>query len=70
MDDFKPMNALVSGPVFRFAGWPNDQVPRRAAGVYTIWRHEEFIYVGYLCLSRRPGPAQARVRSPSKGITG
>ena len=25
---------------------PNDQVPRRAAGVYTIWRQDEFIYVG------------------------
>lgn len=40
------MTALVAGPVIRFAAWPNDQVPRRAAGVYTIWRHEEFIYVG------------------------
>ena len=40
------MNALVTGPAFRLADWPNDQVPRRAAGVYTIWRQEEFIYVG------------------------
>jgi hypothetical protein len=40
------MNALVTGPACRFADWPNDQVPRRAAGVYTIWRQEEFIYVG------------------------
>jgi hypothetical protein len=40
------MNALVTGPVFWFADWPNNQVPRRAAGVYTIWRQEEFIYVG------------------------
>src|SRR5215469_12447805 len=46
MDDLKSGNALVTGPVFRFADWPNDQVPRRAAGVYTIWRQEEFIYVG------------------------
>ena len=46
MHDAGPMNALVAGPVFHFAAWPNDQVPRRAAGVYTIWRHEEFIYVG------------------------
>jgi hypothetical protein len=46
MDDLKSRDALVTGPVFRFADWPNDQVPRRAAGVYTIWRQEEFIYVG------------------------
>jgi hypothetical protein len=37
---------LASGTVFRFADWPSDLVPRRAAGVYTVWREEEFIYVG------------------------
>jgi hypothetical protein len=26
------MSALVTGPFFRFADRPNDQVPRRAAG--------------------------------------
>lgn len=46
MTDAESMSALVTGPVFRFADWPNDQVPRRAAGVYTIWRQVEFIYVG------------------------
>src|SRR5690348_7801599 len=40
------MNELASGPQFSFADWPSDQVPRRAAGVYTIWRKDEFIYVG------------------------
>lgn len=40
------MDRLVTAPVFRFADWPNDQVPRRASSVYTVWRHEEFIYVG------------------------
>ena len=37
---------LASGTLFRFADWPSDLVPRRAAGVYTVWRDEEFIYVG------------------------
>lgn len=37
---------LASGTVFRFADWPSDLVPRRAAGVYTVWRSEEFVYVG------------------------
>ncbi len=39
---FQELNA----PLFRFADWPDDQVPRRAAGVYTVWRADEFIYVG------------------------
>lgn len=40
------VDELEAGPRFRFADWPNDQVPRRAAGVYTVWRGGEFIYVG------------------------
>ncbi len=36
----------MTGPACRFSDWPNAEVPRRAAGVYTIWRQEEFIYVG------------------------
>jgi hypothetical protein len=40
------VETLATGPLFRFADWPNDQVPRRAAGVYTVWREDEFIYVG------------------------
>jgi hypothetical protein len=40
------MEELVAGPPFTFADWPNDQVPRRAAGVYTVWRAEQFIYAG------------------------
>ncbi|MGO9961439.1 MAG: hypothetical protein ACLP50_36605 [Solirubrobacteraceae bacterium] len=40
------MNALQDGLVFTFADWPSGQVPRRAAGVYTVWRRDELIYVG------------------------
>jgi hypothetical protein len=40
------MDELAAGPLFRFADWPNDQVPRRAAGLYTVWRADEFIYPG------------------------
>jgi hypothetical protein len=42
----RPVTELETGPLFRFADWPNDQVPRRAAGVYTIWRSSQFVYVG------------------------
>lgn len=40
------VNALHDDQAFRFAGWPNDQVPRRAAGVYTVWRQDEFSISG------------------------
>jgi hypothetical protein len=40
------VDELASGPLFSFADWPDDLVPRRAAGVYTIWRADDFIYVG------------------------
>jgi len=36
---------LASGPLFTSADWPSDLVPRRA-GMDTIWRGDEFIYVG------------------------
>jgi hypothetical protein len=39
--------ALAEGALFAFANWPNAQVPRFAAGVYTIWHDDgRFVYVG------------------------
>lgn len=29
-----------------FADWPDGGVPRRSAGVYTVWRQEELLYAG------------------------
>ena len=40
------MNELAAGPLFRFADWPSKQVARRAAGVFTVWRGDDIIYVG------------------------
>jgi hypothetical protein len=40
------VNELQYGKLFKFSDWPTDEVPRRAAGVYTVWREDEFIYVG------------------------
>jgi hypothetical protein len=64
------MQELAAGPLFRFADWPNDQVPPRAAGVYTVWRADEFLYVG---MSGRSGQredfvADADQRSPARGL--
>ncbi len=32
--------------LYRFADWPNPDVPRASAGVYAIWRGDELIYCG------------------------
>ncbi len=37
---------LEKGRLYRFDDWPTGDLPRIAAGVYTIWRGTEFIYVG------------------------
>ena len=40
------MQALETGPLHRFGDWPNQQVPKRAAGVYTVWEGDRLLYVG------------------------
>jgi hypothetical protein len=57
------VEALQDGPSFRFADWPSTQVPRRAAGVYTVWRQDEFIYVG---MSGRGAQSEDFVASPDR----
>lgn len=42
--DLKPLGPEGQG--FRFADWPVDAVPLQSAGVYTVWRENEFLYVG------------------------
>lgn len=37
---------LWSGPSYKFCDWPNRDVPKVAAGVYTIWHGSRLIYVG------------------------
>jgi hypothetical protein len=40
------LRSLEEGPRLRFSDWPTQAVPKVAAGVYTIWDHDRFIYVG------------------------
>jgi hypothetical protein len=37
---------VETGPLHRFRDWPNDLVPKRAAGVYTVWESDRLLYVG------------------------
>jgi len=41
------LDRLAAAEVFRFADWPNEDVPRVTAGVYAIWDDDgTFLYVG------------------------
>jgi hypothetical protein len=40
------LTALASGPLYRFADWPNTAIPNWRAGVYTVWDGQTLIYVG------------------------
>lgn len=40
------VEALQDSAALKFADWPDARVPRRAAGVYTIWREEGLLYAG------------------------
>ena len=61
------VDELEAGPLFRFADWPNDQVPRRAAGVYTVWRAGDFIYVG---MSGRGAQREDFIADPAQRVPG
>jgi hypothetical protein len=38
---------LKTGALHHFSDWPNKDMPRAAAGVYSIWNQQnEFVYVG------------------------
>jgi hypothetical protein len=37
---------LQDATALKFADWPDPRVPRRAAGVYTIWRQGNLLYAG------------------------
>jgi hypothetical protein len=40
------LESLCTDPLDWFRDWPNPSVPLVAAGVYTIWDGETFIYAG------------------------
>ncbi len=45
MADGDAFRSLAIGPYHRFADWPVKDLPPEA-GIYTVWRSDEFIYVG------------------------
>jgi hypothetical protein len=59
----RSVKELQAGPPSRFADWPSGQVPRRAAGVYTVWQADELIYAG---MSGRGAHAEDFVAYPGQ----
>ena len=37
---------LADGPRHLFSGWPVAAVPEVAAGLYSIWKGDQFVYIG------------------------
>ena len=45
----KLVKELSDSPLFSFSDWPNSQIPKVCAGVYTIYDENEcLIYVGMI----------------------
>ena len=40
------LSGLETGPLHLFGEWDNSPAPRGPTGVYTVWRGDEFVYVG------------------------
>ena len=61
------LEPLEFGPRYRFADWPNTEIPMVAAGVYTVWEGDEFVYVGFAGMKLRARDI-AEANSPKKAI--
>jgi len=61
---------LENGKLYRFADWPSGDIniPRIAAGVYTIWRGAEFVYVGMAGRGNAAKKKQAKLKGKTWGL--
>ena len=59
---------LRDGPLYRFADWPNPEIPNGRIGVYTVWGGDELIYVGMG--GRAVGPSADTNGPASTKLTG
>jgi len=64
------LEILQSGPTHAFADWPNSELPKVSAGVYTIWdKTESFVYVG-MAGARLKTAVDFEVATKKKKVTG
>ena len=59
---------LEKGRLYRFDDWPTGDLPRIAAGVYTIWRGTEFVYVGMAGRGNAETKEQAKMKGKPWGL--
>ena len=63
------LEPLEFGPRYRFADWPNSDVPMVAAGVYSVWEGNDFLYVGFAGMKLTAREiAQANTPRKAKGL--
>jgi hypothetical protein len=41
-----PIDELASGTAYLFRDWPIQAIPRVAIGLYSVWREQQFVYIG------------------------
>lgn len=75
MVDFSddPLAQLVHGTLYRFADWPNDEVPDSGAGVYTVWDEAgSLVYAGMAGRELRTDshPLASEDRKRRRGVSG
>jgi len=51
---------LLSGSLYRFSDWPVTEVPEVAAGLYSIWKGDQFVYIGMSGRSATPEELERR----------
>lgn len=51
--DYAVLEAIRSGPLFRFSDWPPEQLPA-GPGIYTVWKDRVLVYVGIAGRSASP----------------
>ena len=61
---------LEEGHPYVFGDWPIKSVPTGAAGIYTIWREPELIYVGMAGRGKTEADLAGKRRDPKSKPSG
>ena len=56
---------LGAGQLYRFADWPNADIPNGRAGVYSVWDGDALIYVGMAGRGLVAGADEATAQAPT-----
>jgi hypothetical protein len=65
MDAPAALDMVAEGKLHFFKNWPNVEIPKVCAGIYTIWRDRELLYVG---MAGRGLAAAREIHSQGKGL--